>query len=60
MVPITAWQLVIPTSTDGKLLLGKKLRGFGEGFWNGFGGKVSKGESIVDAAIREVSIEFND
>ncbi len=32
-------QLVIP-HIGGKLLLGKKLRGFGEGYVNGFGGKV--------------------
>ena len=32
-------QLVIP-HIAGKLLLGKKLRGFGQGYVNGFGGKV--------------------
>jgi 8-oxo-dGTP diphosphatase/2-hydroxy-dATP diphosphatase len=31
-----------------------KKRGFGEGRWNGFGGKVEKGERIIDAAKREV------
>lgn len=35
------------------LLLGKKKRGFGEGRWNGFGGKVEEGETIEDAARRE-------
>lgn len=53
-------QLVIPLSSDGKLLLGRKLRGFGEGFWNGFGGKVGHGESIVEAAVREVRWEDNN
>ena len=38
---------------DGKVLLGYKKRGFGEGWWNGFGGKVKVEESIEDAAKRE-------
>jgi 8-oxo-dGTP pyrophosphatase MutT (NUDIX family) len=35
---------------DSKILLGMKKRGFGAGFWNGFGGKVKEGESIEEAA----------
>ncbi len=35
-----------------KMLLGMKKRGLGEGKWNGFGGKVEKGEKIPQAAIR--------
>jgi 8-oxo-dGTP diphosphatase/2-hydroxy-dATP diphosphatase len=31
-----------------------KKRGFGEGRWNGFGGKVEEGETIEEAAKREV------
>lgn len=31
-----------------------KKRGFGVGRWNGFGGKVSPGEKIEDAAKREM------
>ena len=31
-----------------------KKRGFGAGRWNGFGGKVEPGETIEDAAKREV------
>lgn len=42
---------------DGQVLLGMKKRGFGEGRWNGFGGKVSEGESIEEAAIREMKEE---
>lgn len=38
---------------DDKILLGYKKRGFGGQRWNGFGGKVEKGESIEDAAKRE-------
>ena len=40
-----------------KILLGLKKRGFGSGRWNGFGGKVKDGESIADAARREVAEE---
>ena len=40
-----------------KILLGMKKRGFGAGRWNGFGGKVRDGESIEEAAKREVREE---
>ena len=39
---------------DARILLGMKKRGFGAGRWNGFGGKLHEGESIEDAARREV------
>ncbi len=39
---------------EGKILLGMKKRGFGVGRWNGFGGKVEPGESVYDAAKREL------
>ena len=39
---------------DNKILLGKKKRGFGAGWYNGFGGKVESGETIRQAAVREV------
>ena len=39
---------------DKRILLGMKKRGFGEGRWNGFGGKVHKGETIEEAAKREL------
>ncbi len=35
-----------------KILLGLKKRGFGKGKWNGFGGKVERGETIKQATIR--------
>lgn len=38
---------------DGRILLGMKKRGFGEGWWNGFGGKLQPGESVEAAARRE-------
>ncbi len=31
-----------------------KKRGFGMGWWNGFGGKVEAGETIEEAAMREM------
>jgi len=40
-----------------KILLGMKKRGHGEGKWNGFGGKVERGETIEDAARRETREE---
>lgn len=43
---------------DHKILLGMKKRGFGEGRWNGFGGKVEEGESIVVGAARELKEEI--
>lgn len=39
------------------ILLGFKKKGFGEGKWNGFGGKVERGETIEEAARREVEEE---
>lgn len=40
-----------------RVLLGMKKRGFGAGRYNGFGGKVLEGETIEEAAFREVSEE---
>lgn len=40
-----------------RILLGMKKRGFGAGRWNGFGGKVAPGESIEEAAVRELREE---
>ncbi|XP_034173578.1 oxidized purine nucleoside triphosphate hydrolase [Osmia lignaria lignaria] len=39
------------------ILLGFKKRGFGQDKWNGFGGKVEPGETIVQGAIRELKEE---
>lgn len=39
---------------NGRVLLGMKKRGFGMGWWNGFGGKVEPGETIEEAARREM------
>lgn len=40
-----------------RVLLAQKKRGFGEGLWNGYGGKVQEGESIMEAALREIQEE---
>ncbi|XP_045211326.2 oxidized purine nucleoside triphosphate hydrolase-like [Mercenaria mercenaria] len=40
-----------------RVLLGMKKRGFGKGRWNGFGGKVEPGETILQGAIRELKEE---
>jgi 8-oxo-dGTP diphosphatase/2-hydroxy-dATP diphosphatase len=48
--------LVIISKKD-RILLGMKKRGFGEGLWNGFGGKVDVGETIEGAARRELEEE---
>lgn len=41
-----------------QVLLAMKKRGFGEGKWNGVGGKPNKGEPIKGAAIRETNEEI--
>ena len=43
---------------DDTILLAMKKRGFGEGRWNGVGGKIEAGESIEQAAIRECQEEI--
>ena len=40
-----------------EVLLAMKKRGFGEGRWNGVGGKVEKGEDELHAAYRELEEE---
>jgi 8-oxo-dGTP pyrophosphatase MutT (NUDIX family) len=42
---------------NNRVLLGMKKRGFGAGRYNGFGGKVGSGETIEEAAKREVKEE---
>ena len=42
----------------GKILLGKKKRGFGTGRWNGFGGKLEAGEELLPSLLREAREEF--
>lgn len=40
-----------------RVLLAMKKRGFGAGRWNGFGGKVEPGETLEQAAKREIMEE---
>ncbi len=39
------------------VLLGMKKKGFGAGYWNGFGGKIEPGETPKQAAVREIQEE---
>lgn len=41
-----------------EILLAMKKRGFGEGFWNGAGGKPDPGETMEQAMIRECQEEI--
>lgn len=43
---------------DNKILLAMKKRGFGEGRYNGVGGKIEKGETPEEAMIRETQEEI--
>ena len=43
---------------DNQILLAMKKRGFGEGKYNGVGGKIDKGETPEQAMIREVQEEI--
>ncbi|HRY36822.1 MAG TPA: 8-oxo-dGTP diphosphatase [Candidatus Magasanikbacteria bacterium] len=42
---------------ESRVLLGMKKRGFGMDKWNGFGGKIQDGETIEQAAVRELQEE---
>jgi mutator protein MutT len=44
---------------DDQILLAMKKRGFGEGRWNGVGGKVDAGETVEQAMIRETQEEIS-
>lgn len=43
---------------DDQVLLAMKKRGFGVGKWNGVGGKIEKGETTIQALIRECHEEI--
>jgi 8-oxo-dGTP pyrophosphatase MutT (NUDIX family) len=52
------YNLILPISlTRRSVLLGYKKRGFGVGKFNGFGGKVDPGETLVASAQRELEEE---
>ena len=48
---------ILINEKENKILLGMKKRGFGEGKFNGFGGKPENNEDLHDAAIRELQEE---
>ena len=50
-LPRKLYTLVLVIEGD-RILLGLKKRGFGEGWWNGFGGKINHNETIEEAAKR--------
>ncbi len=45
--------VIVHIIRDGKILLNYKKRGHGQGKWNGFGGKLSAGETPEECARRE-------
>ena len=46
--------LVFPIDEHNRILLGCKKRGFGQGKYNGFGGKIEPGETFRQCAVREL------
>lgn len=43
---------------EDQVLLAMKKRGFGEGYWNGVGGKLEPGETVEQAMVRECQEEI--
>ena len=42
---------------ENQIRLAMKKRGFGAGRWNGYGGSIEEGETILQAAVREINEE---
>ena len=58
MVAMTVEATLCAIIRDGRILLQRKAAGrFGEGKWNGAGGKLEQGEDPVDGVTREVQEE---
>ena len=55
----TSTLIILTNIHERKLLLGKKLRGFGTGKYNGFGGRLERGETPAQCAQRELMEEAN-
>jgi len=49
--------VVVTEPSKQRILLGQKHRGFGQGMYNSFGGKIEPGESIAESARRELEEE---
>lgn len=56
-LPTKVFTLCIIHKND-QILLGLKKQKIGAGLWNGFGGRVEEGETIEEAARREVKEEI--
>ena len=55
MIAVTVEATLCAIISDGRILLQRKAAGrFGEGKWNGAGGKLEPGEDPVEGVIREV------
>ncbi|NPA74700.1 MAG: 8-oxo-dGTP diphosphatase [Euryarchaeota archaeon] len=50
--------VIVHIIKDGKILLHYKKRGHGAGKWNGVGGKIEKGETPEECAVREAQEEM--
>lgn len=55
---VTLLYLFRGANDHAEVLLAMKKRGFGQGWWNGTGGKIEAGETARAAAIRETSEEI--
>lgn len=53
MQPLTLAYFIRP----GEICLGLKKRGFGEGNWNGYGGKLNANEELNEGTVREIEEE---
>ena len=53
----TKQSILVYLVNDKTVCLGMKKKGYSQGKWNGFGGKIEAGESKKEAAIREVMEE---
>ena len=53
-IPLTLCIIHDTQDRKNRVLLGLKKKGFGAGRWNGFGGKLEPGETIEQAAKREI------
>ncbi|HBY09281.1 MAG TPA: hypothetical protein DEH22_16440, partial [Chloroflexi bacterium] len=49
--------LLLKNHPVAEVLLGYKKIGFGQGKYTGFGGKVEPGETVAEAALRELTEE---
>ncbi|KAA0159698.1 hypothetical protein FNF28_05758 [Cafeteria roenbergensis] len=54
--PLKLLTLLLVVQGD-RVLLGMKKRGFGMGKYNGYGGKVEAGETVLEGALRELHEE---